>query len=107
MIQTADKPQIAPSIQFRSVVDGVRVEHPVHSRFIVFIALFIAENAYPPSIREILKGVGFASNAPVVYQLEVLRSQGILDWTEGRKRSIRFLKDIKLEVVEESDRGKR
>jgi SOS-response transcriptional repressor LexA len=54
-----------------------------------------------------LKGVGFASNAPVVYQLEVLRSQGILDWTEGRKRSIRFLKDIKLEVVEESDRGKR
>ena len=45
-----------------------------------FIRSYISENNYPPSVREIGKGVGLASSASVHNNMKKLASLGFLNW---------------------------
>lgn len=54
-----------------------------------FIVKFISENEYPPTIREVAKGVNVSSPATVYKHIEALRKKGYL---ENNKRGNRTLK---------------
>jgi repressor LexA len=62
-----------------------------------YLVVYIRENQYPPSIRQMMKAMGLRSPAPVQSRLEHLRSKGYIDWTEGQARTIR--------ITEEASRG--
>jgi SOS-response transcriptional repressor LexA len=99
MNQTEERPQIAPSIEFRAVVDGKLIKNPIQSDLLVFTTLHMKDKRVCPSVREIANGIGVGSNLTVQHALKCLKFQGVLDWTEKTARSIRFLKDVKLAIV--------
>lgn len=53
-----------------------------------FIVAYIAENDYPPSVRDIVAGTGLHSTSSVAYRLKKLESQGCIQTTKGRHRTI-------------------
>lgn len=55
-----------------------------------YIEAFIAENGYPPSVREIGEAVGLASPSAVVHHLERLERAGYLLRAPRRSRGIRL-----------------
>ncbi|MCS7283774.1 MAG: transcriptional repressor LexA [Anaerolineae bacterium] len=55
-----------------------------------YIETFVAENGYPPSVREIGEAVGLHSPSAVVHHLERLEQAGYLIRTPGRSRSLRL-----------------
>jgi repressor LexA len=58
---------------------------------LAFIESYIEERGYPPSYREIAKGVGLASTGSVSDQLNRLVSEGRLSLTPGVARGMRVL----------------
>lgn len=56
-----------------------------------FIRSFASKNGYAPSIAEIAVGVDLSSATAVRHHLETLRTEGFVDWTEGRYRSLRVV----------------
>ena len=52
-----------------------------------FIRSYISENNYPPSVREIGKGVGLASSASVHNNMKKLASLGFLNWDTDKPRT--------------------
>lgn len=83
-------------------VHPVRPEPPVPDvpltsrqlRILDFIAGYVQEHGYPPSIREIGCGVGLKSLHGVNYQLSRLAELGVLERPEGgcRSRALRLIK---------------
>lgn len=57
-------------------------------RYVDFINNFIKEHGYPPSVREIAKGVGVASTSGVKKMLDKLTSSGIIRRKENMARGI-------------------
>lgn len=55
-----------------------------------YIETFVAENGYPPSVREIGEAVGLHSPSAVVHHLERLEQAGYLIRTPGRSRGLRL-----------------
>ncbi len=53
-----------------------------------FVSQFVAENGYPPSVREIGNAVGLRSTASVSYHLTQLQEKGFLSSVSGKKRSL-------------------
>ena len=55
-----------------------------------YVNLFIQENGYSPSVREIGAAVGLRSTASVSYHLQALQEKGMLQspGAKGRKRAI-------------------
>lgn len=53
-----------------------------------FLHRFVAENGYPPSVREICAAVGLKSTASVHYHLGELKRQGKIDVDENKNRAI-------------------
>ena len=55
-----------------------------------YVNLFIQENGYSPSVREIGAAVGLRSTASVSYHLQALQEKGLLQspGSKGRKRAI-------------------
>jgi len=47
-------------------------------RIIDFIRRFIAEQGYPPTVRDIVKGCGISSTSVVAYNLEILKEEGCI-----------------------------
>ncbi len=60
-------------------------------RIVDCIRAHIAENGYPPTFREICNTVGLKSPSTVDYHMRRLREKGILQYEEGRFRSIQLL----------------
>lgn len=56
-----------------------------------FIARFIRENGYPPSLRKIQQELKLKSIAPVQNRLYLLRDKGYITWEEGHSRTIRLV----------------
>ena len=58
-----------------------------------FIRSYISENYYPPSVREIGKGVGLASSASVHNNMKKLASLGFLNWDTDKPRTYGLVSD--------------
>ena len=43
-----------------------------------FIVSYIEDNGYPPTVREIMEGVGLASTATICYRLSKLEKDGYI-----------------------------
>ena len=54
-----------------------------------YIVEYISENAYSPSIREICSGVGLKSTSTVHNHLRRLSEDGLIQFLEGKRRTIR------------------
>lgn len=57
-------------------------------RVLNFIAEFTKKNSYPPSVREMCRGLGISSTATIVYHLKKLEEQGKLSREKSRNRAI-------------------
>ncbi|MCY6356659.1 transcriptional repressor LexA [Clostridium sp. ZS2-4] len=66
-----------------------------------FIKIYIREKGYPPSVREICKGVGLSSTSTVHGHLARLEKKGMIKRDSTKPRTIEILKDppIKQEMV--------
>lgn len=53
-----------------------------------FIESFMEENSYPPSVRDMCKGLNIASTATIVYHLKKLEKQGKLSREKQKNRAI-------------------
>ena len=53
-----------------------------------FINRFIAEEGYPPTIREIQKSCNISSTSVVSYNINSLKNKGYLDLKTGKSRGI-------------------
>jgi SOS-response transcriptional repressor LexA len=66
-------------------------------RILVYVAGFIEEKGYSPSIREIMNGVDLKSTSTVKHHLDVLKTQGYLTFIDSLPRTLRMLeKEMKL-----------
>jgi repressor LexA len=59
-----------------------------------FIKQFIAENGYAPTVREIADGVGTCVPSTVLTYLQILKSEGYVNYVDGKSRTIRILKEL-------------
>jgi repressor LexA len=61
-----------------------------------YIVEYISENAYSPSIRDICVGVGLKSTSTVHNHLRRLSEEGLIQFHEGKRRTIRVpaLEDV-------------
>lgn len=57
---------------------------------LAYLRQFIAQNGYPPTVRQIMRAVGLSSTASVHYHLAALRELGEIDMEEKRSRAIRL-----------------
>ena len=64
----------------RKVTDGQMLD---------FIAEFIVENGFSPTMREIGAGVGLVSPSAVKWRLDMLVEQGLVTYTPGAPRTVR------------------
>lgn len=60
---------------------------------LIIINLFIKQNGYSPSVREIAKEMKNNSPATTLYHMKKLKEKGYITWIEGQNRTIRILKD--------------
>ena len=67
-------------------------------KILEFVTSFMDENGYPPSIREICKGVGLSSTSTVHAHLESLKRKGLLEKANSKSRGLRVKKyDVNVE----------
>jgi repressor LexA len=60
-----------------------------------WLADFIHKNQHSPSIRQMMYAMNLKSPAPIQSRLEHLRTKGYIEWSEGKARTIRVLKQPK------------
>jgi repressor LexA len=65
-----------------------------------YISEFIAENRFPPSIRQIGKEVGISSTSVVKYNLDALERKGYIERDREISRGIRLIEDLAGRVAE-------
>ena len=53
---------------------------------------YINQTQHSPSIRQMMKAMDLHSPAPVQSRLQRLRAKGYIDWTKGKARTIRILR---------------
>ena len=53
---------------------------------------YIRTTHHAPSIRQMMRAMNLRSPAPIQSRLERLRAKGYIDWTEGKARTLRILK---------------
>lgn len=53
---------------------------------------YIRATQHAPSIRQMMRAMNLRSPAPIQSRLERLRAKGYIDWTEGKARTLRILK---------------
>lgn len=71
-----------------------------------WLAAFIQEHGYAPSVRQMMQAMGLKSPAPVQSRLKYLKQKGYIDWEEGKARTLRLLPQtpsILLQGVIQSD----
>lgn len=63
----------------------------LHSRMLAAIRACLAENGYPPSVRELGRAVGLRSPSAVAYQLAHMQRRGLIERDPVRSRAIRIV----------------
>jgi repressor LexA len=69
-------------------------------KMIEFLREFIAENRFPPTIREIGKKVGISSTSVVKYNLDALQTKGYIERDSDISRGIRLVGDLAGSLVD-------
>lgn len=64
---------------------------PRQERILTFIRRYLAENDYPPTIREIGQAAGISSTSVVKYNLERLQEMGYIDRSREVSRGLRLV----------------
>ena len=54
---------------------------------------YIRVNQHSPTIRQMMRGMGLKSPAPIQSRLDHLRKKGYVDWVEGLARTLRIVND--------------
>jgi len=67
-----------------------RIKH-INNEIMDYLRRFIDQNGYPPSLREIAKGMSISSTSIVWYHLRQLEESGAIERTQGRSRAIRLI----------------
>jgi len=62
-----------------------------NDKMMSYLRRFIDQNGYPPSLREIAKGMNISSTSIVWYHLRQLEESGAIERTQGRSRAIRLI----------------
>lgn len=63
-----------------------------HLQIYAFIDEYIQKYTYPPSYREIAKGVGLSSSSTVKGHLDRMQRNGHIEFIPSRSRTIRLVK---------------
>ena len=63
-------------------------------RVLQFIISFVRENSVPPTVREIMKGLGFSSPRPVQDHLKILQRKGYLTIKSNSSRGIELSRNV-------------
>lgn len=56
---------------------------------VALLSQSLALHGYPPTIRELAEGTGLQPSV-IHRHLERLRAQGLITWTDGQPRTLRF-----------------
>ena len=59
-----------------------------------WIKEYIKNFQHSPSIRQMMKGMGLKSPAPIQSRLKHLQEKGYISWQEGRARTLQLVNDI-------------
>lgn len=54
-----------------------------------WICRYVAANGFSPTIRELCEAFGFKSKNGALCHLHPLRRRGMVDWVDGRARTLR------------------
>lgn len=69
---------------------------PRQREILVWLAKYIADHGYSPTVRELCQAFNFGSPNGAVCHLEPLRKKGWLTWQDGRSRTIRVVEGCDL-----------
>ena len=64
------------------------------SELFEWIKDYIRDFQYSPSIRQMMKGMGLKSPAPIQSRLKHLQEKGYISWQEGRARTLQLVNDL-------------
>lgn len=53
----------------------------------------IGARGYPPTVRELMEDAGLNSPASVQHHLKALREAGLVDWVDGKVRTLRIMEE--------------
>ncbi len=59
-----------------------------------WIKMYIKEYHHSPSIRQMMKGMGLKSPAPIQSRLKHLQEKGYISWQEGKARTMQIVDEI-------------
>ncbi|MGD9892835.1 MAG: hypothetical protein AB7R89_13765 [Dehalococcoidia bacterium] len=62
-------------------------------QMMTFLAHYLSQHGYAPSIREVADATGFTSNSPVWTRLDRLRERGLVTWEPRKERTLRIVGD--------------
>ncbi len=65
---------------------------PAQQELFDWLVEYIRTTQHAPSIRQMMKAMNLKSPAPVQSRLERLRNKGYIDWTDGKARTLRILR---------------
>ena len=57
---------------------------------LAYLRRHIAEHGTPPSIRDIVRGLGLPATGSVTPHLRILREAGLVSWEAGKARTLRL-----------------
>jgi repressor LexA len=64
---------------------------PKQKELFDWIGQFIDQHGFSPSVREMMRGVGLKSPAPVQARLEILKKKGLVRWVDRQTRTVRIV----------------
>lgn len=85
------------SAQLKAIPRAMRADGPLTDRqalMLAFIAAFIAEHGYSPTVREIGKAFGLKSTNAVADYLHSMNIKGAITYEAGKARTIRVVQVV-------------
>jgi len=73
---------------------------PRQKQVLEFIKEYVAQNEYPPSLRDIAAHIGVSGNVAVISHLEALERKGFIRRDTGSSRGIVLIREKQPEVVQ-------
>ena len=64
------------------------------NQLLEWIKDYINSYNYSPSIRQMMKGMGLKSTAPIQSRLKHLQEKGYISWQEGRARTLQLINEL-------------
>jgi repressor LexA len=63
----------------------------IRQKVLIFVEAFLAENGYPPTYEEIKAAVGLSSKSHVLYHLEAMEEEGLIERIPHTPRGLRVV----------------